>query len=774
MPKARIFISLVVILASTLSLLVVALQMKPVEAAASRYEYHDSGDDVNRVVWGAIWRAQTFVADSNHSVTSVRLKLSRLGSPGTLTVSIQPVENDDFPSGVDLTSGSTSGDNLTTNEWRRIDFTNPYTLVGGTKYAIVLRAPYGNSSNLVRWRANTAGGYDDGTMLQSTDSGGTWTKGGADCMFEVWGESTSEVVAEAWVDDNWAGSSPGDNVDGHTFGYDAFATIQDGVNAVTGSTVHVAAGEYEPVTKIRLNKNGLILLGPQADVDPRPSMGTVRTPGSAGEAIVGGMDFNLLNIIEIDADNVTINGFEIKSGSADLIYQTNAHSGTVVKYCIVHDGNGDDGIQLKQCTNGTLEYNYVYDIASPGDALSIADNSTDCKILCNEARDIATANAAIHSYGSDNLEIVGNLVDDVTQGNNKGGIGIRIGNKNGNDSNRSGGLIKDNVISNVAKTGIEIMTSHVVIDGNDISQCESDDGGIFLGYSITDITIRGNNIHDNTLSTFIRPNSAGIFVENRVDADNVTIKYNNIYSNVPYGLVNEAPVLLDVTNNWWGDPSGPSHSPGNGDNVSDNVTYTPWLGAPLVLPAVHYKHLGPGSHVVDASVEADTKVTLTVIPEHSETGIYIAKYESQPFPGEPFPDTSLGKFIDIYLSNPDAVVWPILIELSYTEAEVAVAGVDESSLGLYYYEGPDTFHRCSDTGVNTVDNYIFANVTSQEAGYLAASPFGSGSRPTPVPPAPVGGNVYPVNKAALLVPWIALAAAIVVGGLFLMRRRAQS
>lgn len=46
---------------------------------------------------------------------------------------------------------------------------------------------------------------------------------------------------------------------------------------------------------------------------------------------------------------------------------------------------------------------------------------------------------------------------------------------------------------------------------------------------------------------------------------------------------------------------------------------------------------------------------------------------------------------------------------------------------------------------------------------------------TPVGPTPtrrhVGGEVFPVNKAMLLAPWIALAGAIIAGGVILARRR---
>jgi hypothetical protein len=39
---------------------------------------------------------------------------------------------------------------------------------------------------------------------------------------------------------------------------------------------------------------------------------------------------------------------------------------------------------------------------------------------------------------------------------------------------------------------------------------------------------------------------------------------------------------------------------------------------------------------------------------------------------------------------------------------------------------------------------------------------------------PVGGEVYPTNKAALLAPWITLAAVITAGGVFLIRRKARA
>ena len=110
--------------------------------------------------------------------------------------------------------------------------------------------------------------------------------------------------------------------------------------------------------------------------------------------------------------------------------------------------------------------------------------------------------------------------------------------------------------------------------------------------------------------------------------------------------------------------------------------------------------------------------------------------------------------------------------MSYTDAEVFAAGIGESSLRLYYYELVDTFHRCSDTGVNTWQNIIWANVTAEEAGYLLYTPFGVGGYPPPRPA--VGGEAYPINKANVLAPWLGLALILAIAGSILVMRRRKA
>jgi len=63
------------------------------------------------------------------------------------------------------------------------------------------------------------------------------------------------------------------------------------------------------------------------------------------------------------------------------------------------------------------------------------------------------------------------------------------------------------------------------------------------------------------------------------DTSTVTANYNN-FIDCEWGIDTTAPIV-DATCNWWGDITGPYHEVDNigglGCNVSDNVTFLPWL-----------------------------------------------------------------------------------------------------------------------------------------------------------------------------------------------------
>ena len=141
--------------------------------------------------------------------------------------------------------------------------------------------------------------------------------------------------------------------------------------------------------------------------------------------------------------------------------------------------------------------------------------------------------------------------------------------------------IEGNTIKNV-RLGIAVNVGNTLtITGNTVEDTVK---GIITGASPLTATITEN---------IIRNNGIGIEVSS---AENVAIHYNSFCGNTLFGVQHIGPPPeVDATNNYWCSASGPSHSPGEGDPVSGNVLYEPWLLEELVpgeeLPTTFEKTL---------------------------------------------------------------------------------------------------------------------------------------------------------------------------------------
>lgn len=162
-------------------------------SAATLYESHTTGPDVDAPVHGNLWKAQTFTPSVAHGITSVKLLIRRTGLPSTITVGIRETDVGGHPTGADLCSGTTDGDTLTDvwpGEWREITLGTGYNLAADTKYAIVVRVPTGDASNRIVWQCDLNGTYDGGNYEASSNSGTSWNSTIADdFLFEEWGEA---------------------------------------------------------------------------------------------------------------------------------------------------------------------------------------------------------------------------------------------------------------------------------------------------------------------------------------------------------------------------------------------------------------------------------------------------------------------------------------------------------------------------------------------------------------------------------------------------------
>ena len=354
-----------------------------------------------------------------------------------------------------------------------------------------------------------------------------------------------------------------------------YPDLQSAINASSpGDVIGVQAAVYNLTATVLVDRP-VEIYGPQTGVNPLPSKGTTRVPGSAAEAVFDGGS-TLATLIRILADNVLIDGIEVRNGTGDLIESVagTPTSGTRIRNSIIHDSSGDEGVQLRAVTGAAIECNHVY--ATVGDGLNLCCGSTDGVIRANEVHACASENAAIYVYGAVGTLVEGNLVYDTTTNE-----GIKLGSKQGEDAGNAGGVIFNNTTRNTAQDGIAIYMSHTSASCNDVSGSTSENGAIYVAWGVSSVSVTDNYVHDNILNPIKWGNPAGIMIGADPDAATVTVSGNRLVNNTPNGITNRAIARLVAENNWWGAPDGPGPvGSGSGDDVSANVDYDPWLGSP--------------------------------------------------------------------------------------------------------------------------------------------------------------------------------------------------
>lgn len=337
---------------------------------------------------------------------------------------------------------------------------------------------------------------------------------------------------EVWVNDNWQGLDLGDPADGHTFGYDAFATIQGGINGVADSTVHVLAGEYDGFT-----------------VEEREDLNII---GQEGAVVTGA-----INVV-IDSEDLWV--MALVEDSTDITIEGLAFDGTEIEQDIV------EGI--------------VY-FGSTG---SIAD-VTVSDIVGNEM------GLGIAVWGGE-IDTV-NISDTTVEGCQ---IGVMVGDDQVNLENCTitGPAGEDMFsIGILAMYGAIVNIESCEISDFWVDEPELEQAGfgvmvtsepLLLTAALAQQFARasdGSATVEITDCSTITDNNFGIYVYGGY----VVANGNNIFGNDIFGIFNDNAVEVDARENWWGDAQGPKHEDNpffattTGDEVSDNVDYLPWLDA---------------------------------------------------------------------------------------------------------------------------------------------------------------------------------------------------
>lgn len=157
------------------------------------------------------------------------------------------------------------------------------------------------------------------------------------------------------------------------------------------------------------------------------------------------------------------------------------------------------------------------------------------------------------------------------------------------DTNRDGSATvpaKGNWCSIDLWSGVTTITNTVIRYGGCSSAGQVTNRGATVTLDHTQFT-DSNQYHVRNIAgqlTLTRSELTGGVYGFGFHGGSVTLRDNSFHNNTAYGVTNTSPAhtVIDATNNWWGDASGPKHPTTNpfglGDKVSSYVLFNPWLG----------------------------------------------------------------------------------------------------------------------------------------------------------------------------------------------------
>jgi|GEM_PF-5748335 len=360
--------------------------------------------------------------------------------------------------------------------------------------------------------------------------------------------------AVVYVDDNFsnpvAGQDPDDAGLATNFGYDAFATIQEAIDAVAdGGTIHIAAGTYSGL--ISLNKS-VNLLGANAGIDPNAI-------GRAAESII---NHDGLYAIQPTADDATIDGFSFEGDGGRVIDSFASADNLIIANNIFNNTNipgVQGGIQLQSGSfdDLTVEQN-LFQFTGDGDALVVGAGGSFERMHIVGNHFAGTTGGIFQNGGTINDAV-------VEQNEFTGSVGMNMGDA-GNIQ------IRENTFDGTFSTGFQVGTIDGEIVGNTFQNIEAIPGffgqafelwGGQYGTTVSEnVTIENNVIHYNDVAGAAEP-THGIRLRlpdggSGIDASTIHINNNAFLDG---GVRGDAKAIrhfgdqttaADASGNWWG------------------------------------------------------------------------------------------------------------------------------------------------------------------------------------------------------------------------------
>ncbi len=490
---------------------------------------------------------------------------------------------------------------------------------------------------------------------------------------------------EAWVDDDYTPATPGWHLT-------HFDSIQDAIDScASGATINVLAGTY--------NENLVV---------NKPDM-TIKATGNAANTIIQpGADVG----IDVQGNG---GGFKLKkltvqsgAGTTFLIQLANGPADvTIVNSVIDTTGDATMGVSVGAAGASGLSITGNTFTGDAGDGLVWGPNVVDVSVTGN-----TFTGAGLVAYGvqfsgiTGASEISGNTFTDIV-----GSGAIVISNGKG--------------------------TAGLSITGNEITGCAN--GIRFVEYApyapagdMDDVDITDNTLTGNGVAIRVGDGA-------HVLASLFTIEYNYISGSTVYGLQNEhATEIVNAMKNWWGDSAGPNHPTnplgqppyGSGDAISDNVVYQPWLdNADQPEDSADY--------YIDAIADANTEVFIY----NAAGGHVVSAGRWSHNPNTAYPDFMVvgGYFIDVVVEDATgfgADTW-LEIRFHYEDADVDAGLIEQTFRMKWWDETVPEWKDCSESGVNTAENYVWVIVratgTSPTLADMYGTPFAASGQRVVIP-----------------------------------------